>query len=163
VSNVVRIAYLCVALGLAAGCDLFQDESPRQAWEDTMRVREQRDYATLWDSLASESHAHIEKVLSHVKRHPEYLAKMQEKFNLPANDVLAMDARAFFIALMVSVERTQPTIVNLQKQNAEGAQFIEARTERNRAVVSWRSGTGQKQQTFFIREEGLWKPVLQRD
>lgn len=151
---------VCCAL---AGCDRLTSESPREAWEATMKVRLGRDYAALWDSLASESQHRIERTLAHVKRNPNYLSRMHDKFNLPTETLMRMEPKAFFIALMEAVERTQPAIVEQQRRNAEGAKFVRTRMREDRAVVSWVSGTGREEETFFVREDGTWRPVLQRN
>jgi hypothetical protein len=152
---------MLLCLGLTA-CDQFIDQNPREAWEATMRVRLARDYAALWDSLASESQAQVEKTLAHIKRNPNYLSRMNQKFNLPIETLMQMDPKGFFLALMTAVERNQPEIVNLQMQSAQGAKFVRTQIREDRAVVSWLSGTGKEEKTYFIRETGTWRPVLQR-
>lgn len=152
-----------VLVGALAGCDAIGGTSPREAWEATLAVRMARDYPALWESLASESKAEVQRVLTHVKRDPDYLTSMQQKFQIPAATLVNMDARDFFLALMRGVERNLPGVVNLQLQNAQGAQFVREAITDDRAIVYWLSGTGTEEQTFFVREAGSWRPVLQRN
>ena len=159
----VVLAGALIMTGAIAGCDRLSGDSPREAWEATMRVRLSRDYPALWDSLASESQARVERTLAHIRRNPDYLSRMNEKFQLPTEKLMRLDPKSFFIALMESVERTQPGIAEMQHRNAEGAKFVRTRTKDDRAVVSWLSGTGKEEETFFVREGGVWRPVLQRN
>lgn len=155
-------ALLALVLPLA-GCDAWQEYRAKRAWEETMEVRRARDYPALWASLARESKADVERTLAHVRRDPDYQRTMQEKFQLSAGQLLQMDARAFFLALMASVDRNLPTVAALQQRNATGATYLRTALEGDRAVVYWRSGLGREEQTFFAREDGRWKPVLQRN
>jgi len=163
VSSRRTIAGALVVVCALGACDRLTGETPREAWEATMRVRLGRDYAALWDSLARESQASVERTLAHIKRNPNYLSRMHDKFQLPTETLMRLDPKAFFIALMEAVERTQPAITESQHQNAQGAKFVRTRIRDDRAVVSWVSGTGKEEETFFVREAGTWRPVLQRN
>lgn len=127
-----------------------------------MQIRQARDYARLWETLASESKEQIAHVLEYVKMEPSYISHLSEKFQIESASLAKMDAAGFFAALMSGVELNHPQVVDLQMKNAEGAKFLRTRIKDDRAVVSWRSGTGKEEQTFFIREGGEWRPVLQR-
>lgn len=161
--RILRAACLCYAAMVLTGCDRVSTTSPQQAWEQTMQVRLARDYTKLWDSLARESKDEIAHVLDYVKHQPSYQARLRAKFQLDLTKLATMDAAGFFVALMTAVERNQPQIADLQMKNAEGAKFVRTRIKEDRAVVSWRSGTGKEEQTFFVREDGEWRPVLQRN
>jgi hypothetical protein len=156
---VVAIGALCL---LAVGCDRLSSDNPRQAWEETMEIRQARDYARLWDSLATLSKDQIAHVLEYVKTDPSYVSRLSEKFQITPAKLATMDAAEFFVSLMNGVELNHPHIVDLQMKNADGAKFLRTRIKEDRAVVTWVSGTGKEEQTFFLREAGRWRPVLQR-
>ncbi len=148
---------------LLASCDRITPASPQAAWEETMQIRLARDYAGLWESLAQESQDHIAYVLAYVKRNPRYGPKLQAKLQIDPASLATMDPAAFFVTLMNAVEQSQPQIVDLQMKSATGAKFIRTQIKDDRAVVSWLSGTGKEEQTLFVREDGEWRPVLQRN
>lgn len=163
--TLIRLSrYALAALLLtASGCDLLDSNTPRRAWEETMQVRLKRDYAALYDSLASVSKQEMERVLTQVKRDPRSLESMHQKLQLPTAEIEHMGGKQFFLALMTGVERKLPGVVNLQLQNARGAEFVREAIKDDRAVGYWKSGTGKQEETLFLRENGQWKPILQRN
>jgi hypothetical protein len=120
------------------------------------------DHAAFWDGLASISQQEFRRVLMHVQNDPRYLESMQKKLAVSRDQLLAMDERAFFLALMHAVERNIPTVLGSQLEKAKSADFVRTEVDQDRAVVHWRSADGGRHETLLLREDEAWKTVLRR-
>jgi hypothetical protein len=152
-------AWLCLSL---AGCGWFAPETPRRAWERSLKAEMARDYEALWGMLSDHSKRDIETTLSRIKGDPGYQFTMSQRFLLKADAFQTMTPKAFYITMLEQAEQVAPELVQEQLRNARQATFVREEINRDRAVVYWRNERGVESASLFIREDGRWRTVLNR-
>lgn len=158
IANGIIVGF-CLA---SAGCDELGGGTPRAAWERYMESFAARDYCALWDSMSEGSCQDTIRVLTHVKRDPQYRETMKHKFNIPPQTLVNMQPRDFFIALMNGADGALPQVVKIRAEWFKATRFVREQTHEDRAMVYWEFGGGEPESMAFVLEDGRWKPVIQR-
>lgn len=150
---------ICLA---STGCNGFGGDTPQGAWERYMDSFAARDYGALWDSMSKDSREDTVRVLTHVKRDPQYGITVQRKFNISPQTLSNMQPRDFFIALMNGADRALPQVVKIRAERFKSAHFVREEIHDDRAMVFWESTGGALESMMFVLEDSRWKPVIKR-